>query len=164
MSEDKVIKIPSRRMFKIFVSFQNQQSYYSMPISVVLWDVKINLSKVTPQFSMYKSSLQTLFKTTNDVNALHSDWVKEILVNTFLLNTNVTLTSFFLSNSLDVPYTFAKVCSLARSFSSNTLIKLTSVLMRHGKKKSISNKVSEALVRLAYLQSLKSLPVSSILS
>ena len=68
----------------------------------------------------------------------------------FLENTTTTLTSFFLANSLDIPRTFKRIRSLMQPTSSTILTKLSAILMRHGRKASISQSLTKALVQLTY--------------
>ena len=152
MSRKRTTEISYTEVFKTFMSFQNHSRYYSAPTTIFLWSRKMNATKPSFQPYTHNKKLWHMFKSSNEVSVLTTDWRTKVWVNTFLLNISVTLTSFFLTNSLDVPSTFKKVCALTQSFSSTTLTKLSSILMRHGKNRMISIKVSKALVALTCLQ------------
>ena len=89
-------------------------------------------------------------KQNYSLNVTYSDWICDIKVNAFLTNTTTTLTTFFFTNTLDIPKTFKRIRSLMQPTSSTLLTQLSAILMKHGRKAYISRALTKSLIWLTH--------------
>lgn len=66
----------------------------------------------------------------------------------YLFSENPTLVSFFATQMIDIPYCLKKVKYAHSSSASNPKLRLTSMLLRHGKRQKVSNSYSLAALNL----------------
>ena len=79
---------------------------------------------------------------------MYSDWTRCLQTHTFSISTSLTLTTFFLANSLDIPRPFKRIRSLMTPTSTTIFTKFASMLMRHGRKTLIIKSLTRSLIHI----------------
>lgn len=151
MSENRQHTSHSNSTFRVFSGFQNYERIETESHALMIfWTQPIYTTKlkffITENEDEYRVYVHgNLWKTI-----VYSDWTQTLGLNTLLLNAPITLTSFFLANSLDIPRPFKRIRSLMQPTSSTILAKLTAMLMRRGRKVYINRILTTSLVQLVY--------------
>jgi hypothetical protein len=151
MSEKLQYVPQNNSTFKVFAGFQNYKRVEIEPRSLtVFWTYPIYATKlkffITENEDEYRVYVHgNLWKTV-----VYSDWTQTIGLSTLFLNAPITLTSFFLANSLDIPRPFKRIRSLMQPTSSTVLAKLTAMLMRQGRKVYVNRVLTTSLVQLVH--------------
>ena len=148
MSEFKSYTINRDQSLKMFSGFQNYEfihSFYNAPIS---WNTQLYFSNFQFFLTTSDEDYRAYLQLSTHKAVTYSDWICDRQTNFLLANTSPTLTSFFLTNSLDIPKSFQRIRSLIKPSSSTMLAKLTAMLMRHGRKTYVLRSLSFSLVQL----------------
>ena len=150
MSETNILSLSNPNVFKMFAGFQNNAKWDSAAYVQLRLKDDIYVTKISLLESYYYEINVGLLNQDQTIRSIYADSTQDLGVNTFLLHTPETLTSFFLSNSLDIPRTFKRIRSLMHPASTTILAKLSAILTKHGRKTYISQALTRSLIQLTY--------------
>ena len=148
MSESKSLVINSDRILKLFSGFQNYDSIQSLTNAPISLNTRLFSSNLQFFFMQSEEDYRAYWQLSAYKYVIYSDWRCDIQTNSLVTDTSITLTSFFLANSLDIPKSFQRVRSLMKPSSLTMLEKLTAMLMKHGRKTYVSRSLSFSLIQL----------------
>ena len=133
----------------MFAGLQNYECIETESYANIFWDQHLYSTKL--KFFMLEEEeedYQTYFQGSRDKVVTYADWTRCLRMNTFSNSATLTLTTFFLSNSLDIPQSFKRIRSLMQPTSITVFTKLSSMLMRHGRKTLIDKSLTYSLINL----------------
>ena len=149
MSEKKPVTFSNHYVFQMFSGLQNYEfietnSYINIVWNEYMYSTKLKFFVLEEEEEDYQIYLQ------NDKGKIitYSDWTRRLQMSTFSISTTLTLTTFFLSNSLDIPRPFKRIRSLMAPTSVTIFTKLSSMLMRHGRKALINRSLTYSLINV----------------
>lgn len=154
MSETKPVNISETYIFRLFAGFQDYESFEVLPYASLLWRQDIYVQELKFLSLESEDEYRPYFQSNRWKTVVYSEWTRSLNVDVFLTTTSITLTSFFLLNSLDIPKSFKRIRSLMRPTSSTVLSKFSAMLTKHGRKPYILRTLSSTLIRLARLKPL----------
>lgn len=154
MSENRQPTPQTSTLFRVFAGFQNYERLETQSHALIpLWTNCIYTTKLkffaTENEDEYRAYVHgNLWKTI-----VYSDVTQTLGLQILLLNAPITLTSFFLTNSLDIPRPFKRIRSLMQPTTTTILSKLAAMLLRHGRKAYVGKALTGSLIRLVHAPS-----------
>ena len=154
MSENRQDMPQISTLFRVFAGFQNYERLETQSHALIpFWTNRVYTTKLkffpTENEDEYRTYLHgNLWKTI-----VYSDVTQTLGLHILLLNAPITLTSFFLANSLDIPQSFKRIRSLMKPTTTTILAKLATMLLRQGRKTYVNKTLTGSLIRLVHSQS-----------
>lgn len=151
MSEKKLLIFPSNHVFQMFSGLQNYEFIETQSYKNLLWHNYIYSTKLkffTLEEEEEEDDCQPYLQDNKSKIIMYSDWTRSLQLRTFSISTTLTLTTFFLANSLDIPRPFKRIRSLMTPTSTTIFTRFASMLMRHGRKTLIHKSLTRALIHI----------------
>ena len=156
MSEKKLSISTSNHIVQMFSGLQYYEfiethSHTDMLCNDYIYTTKLKFFMLEDE----EDECQPYLQNNKSKMILYSDWTRCLQMHTFAISTTLTLTTFFLANSLDIPRPFKGIRSLMTPTSVTIFTKLTAMLMRHGRKTLIIKSLSRSLIHIVNLHSFR---------